>query len=146
MADSKVSELTAATSLGGSDLFYLVQTNTSKKITAANLFANAANVTLKGNVNLDSSVQTLAAPGIIDLKKPVTHLRSDATGGIVSLPTGTTNQLKIIVMTVNTGGTFKITNNTAYSGNITFNGVGDSATMLYTDNKWFMIGGTATIV
>lgn len=42
MADSKVSELTAATSAGGSDLLYLVQTNTSKKITVAALLSSVA--------------------------------------------------------------------------------------------------------
>ena len=59
MADSKVSELTSATSVGGSDVFYLVQSNTSKKVTADVLFDSIANSTLKGTVSLDSSVQTL---------------------------------------------------------------------------------------
>jgi hypothetical protein len=40
MADSKVSELTAATSAGATDLVYLVQTSTSKKITAGNLLSS----------------------------------------------------------------------------------------------------------
>ena len=42
MADSKLSELTSAASVGVSDLFYVVQSNTSKKVTAAVLFENAA--------------------------------------------------------------------------------------------------------
>lgn len=40
MADLKVSELTATTSAGAADLVYLVQTSTSKKITAGNLFSS----------------------------------------------------------------------------------------------------------
>jgi hypothetical protein len=40
MADSKVSQLTAATSAGASDLLYVVQSSTSKKIDAGNLFAS----------------------------------------------------------------------------------------------------------
>jgi hypothetical protein len=146
MADSKVSELTSATSVGGSDMLYLVQSNTSKKVTAATLFANAANVTLKGNVNLDSSVQLLAAPGIIDLTKPVTHLSSDASGGTLTIPTGTTNQVKIIVMTATTGGSYTISSNLSITGSIVFNSKGDTATLLYTNNQWYMIGGTADIV
>ena len=145
MADSKVSELTTATSVGGSDLLYVVQSNTSKKVTAATLFANAANVTLKGNINLDSTVQTLASPGIIDTTKTITHLVSDATGGTVVLPSGTTNQLKIVVMISNSGGTMAIRSNVANSANVEFNNVGDTATMLYTNNKWFVIGGTASL-
>jgi hypothetical protein len=57
MADSKVSELTAATTVGGSDLLYLVQSNTSKRITAANFFANAGNVIPSAN-----SVYNLGSP------------------------------------------------------------------------------------
>lgn len=149
MADSKVSELTSATSVGGSDLLYLVQTNTSKKVTAATLFANAGNVTLKGNINLDSSTQLLGAPGVLDLTKPVTHLESDASGGTLTLPNGTTNQVKIIVMTATAGGTFRISSNSsniAHTGNIVFSARGNTATMLYTSNKWYMIGGTAASV
>lgn len=146
MADSKVSELTSATSVGGSDLLYLVQSNTSKKVTAATLFANAANVTLKGNISIDTTVQLLASPGIIDLTKPVTQLASDASGGTLVLPQGTLGQIKIVVMTATAGGTYTIGGgNVANSANVVFNNVGDTATMLYTNNKWFVIGGTASL-
>lgn len=145
MADSKVSELTAATSVGGSDLLYLIQSNTSKKVTAATLFANAGNVTLKGNVNLDSSVQLLSSPGIIDLTKPVTHLSADASGGTLSIPTGTTNQVKILTMISTSGGAFTISSNLTSNTSVTFDKAGHTATMLYTNNKWFVIGGTANV-
>ena len=145
MADSKVSELTSATSVGGSDLLYLVQTNTSKKITAATFFANTGNVTLRGNVTLDPTVQLLSAPGIIDLAKTVTHISSDASGGTLTIPSGATNQIKIITMIAAAGGTLAIRSNVANSANVEFNAVGDTATLLYTNNKWFMIGGTASL-
>ncbi len=145
MADSKVSELTSATSVGGSDILYLVQSNTSKKVTAATLFANAANVTLKGNISIDSSVQLLASPGIIDLTKPVTHLSSDATGGALSIPTPASSQLKYLVMIANSGGTMTLKGNIANNANVVFDGVGDTAQLLYTNNKWFVVGGTATL-
>ena len=135
MADSKVSDLTLATSVGGSDLLYLVQSSTSKKVTAATLFSNAANVILKGNVNLESSVQLLASPGIVDLTKPVTHLSSDASGGTCSIPAGTTNQIKIICMIATAGGTMALRANIANSANVIFNAVGNTATLLYTSNK-----------
>lgn len=145
MADSKVSELTSATSVGGSDLFYLVQSSTSKKVTAATLFANAANVTLKDNIKLDSSVQLLTTPGTIDLTKPVTHLSSDASGGVCSIPAGTVNQIKIVCMIATDGGTYTISSNIANNANVIFNDVGKTATLLFTNNKWFVIGGTASI-
>jgi hypothetical protein len=103
MSDSKVSELTSATSLGVSDYLYVVQSNASKKITAATMFANAANVTLSGNLNLQSSVQLVTSAGTtIDLTKPISHLAADASGGTIFMPAGTTNQIKygIIINTI----------------------------------------------
>ena len=145
MADSKVSELTSATSLGGADVFYVVQSNTSKKITAAKVFENAANVTLKGSINLDPSVQTLGAAGVIDLSKPVTHLVASASNGTLTLPMGTPGQVKILVMIASSGGTYNVYGNVAASANISFNNNGDTATLLFTNNKWYMVGGTANI-
>jgi len=145
MADSKISELTSATSIGVSDLLYVVQSNTSKKVTTGTLFANAANVTFLGNINLDTTVQLLSSPGAIDLKKQITHLSADATGGLLTIPAGTNSQLKIIVMISNAGGTYYISSNIANSGNVIFNNVGDTATLLYTNSKWFVTGGTASI-
>lgn len=145
MADSKVSELTSATTISGSDVLYLVQSNTSKKITAATLFANASNVTLKGTTTLDSNVQLLASPGLIDITKPITQLSADASGGALSIPAGSTSQLKIIVMVATSGGTFTLSGNIANNSNVVFTKVGNTATLLYTFNKWFMVGGTASI-
>lgn len=145
MADTKVSNLPVATSVGGSDVLYLVQNNTSKKITAAKFFENAANVTLKGNLNLDSSVQTLAAPGLLDLTKLISHVSAGASNGTLSILPGTPSQVKIVVMTATTGGTYTLSGNIANNANVVFNAAGKSATLLYTNNKWFVIGGTAQI-
>ena len=146
MADSKVSELTSATSVGVADQFYVVQSSTSKKVTSAVLFANAANVTLKGNINLDSSVQSITAAGtMIDLTKPVTHLTSDASGGSIAIPAGTVNQIKYITMIATSGGSYAISANIAGNTTITFSAVGKTAQLLYTNSKWHMVGGTASI-
>ena len=146
MSDSKVSELTSATSLGVSDYFYVVQSNASKKITAATMFANAANVTLSGNLNLQSSVQLVTSAGTtIDLTTPISHLAADASGGTIFMPAGTTNQIKYLVMISTSGGSFSISSNVAGSQTITFSAVGNTAQLLYTNNKWHMVGGTASI-
>lgn len=145
MADSKVSELTSATSVGGSDVFYLVQSSTSKKVTAATLFENVSNVTLKGNVLLDSTVQTLSSPGVINLNRIVTHLSSDASGGSLTIGAGNASQLKIICMTATSGGAYTLSSNIAGNAVITFDTVGDTATLLYTNSKWFVVGGTANV-
>lgn len=146
MADSKVSELTSATSVGGSDVFYLVQSNTSKKVTADVLFDNIANSTLKGTVSLDSTVQLLAAGGIVNITNTITHLAADASDANLTIPIGGVNQLKVITLiAVSGGGSYKLTGNIAGSANVIFNEVGDTATMLFTYNKWYVIGGTADV-
>jgi len=146
MSDSKVSELTSATSLGVSDYLYVVQSSTSKKITAATMFANAANVTLSGNLNFQSTVQLVTSAGTkIDLTKPISHLAADASGGTIFIPAGTTNQVKYIVMISTSGGSFIISSNVANSQTITFSANGKTAQLLYTNSKWYMVGGTASI-
>jgi len=145
MADSKVSELVTATTLGGSDLFYIVQTNTSKKVSAATLFANASNVTLKGTVTLDPNEQLLASPGVIDVTKQITQLAVDASGGILRIPSGQESQIKVVALIASSGGTYTLSGNIANNANVVFNNVGDTATLLFTNNKWFVIGGTASI-
>lgn len=145
MADTKVSELTTATTVSGSDVLYLVQSGASKKVTAATLFQNVSNATLKANLNLDSSVQTLAAPGLIDNTKQITHLASDAIGGVLSINPGTASQIKVLVMTSSSGGAYTLRGNIANNANVVFSAVGNTATLLYTNNKWFVIGGTAAV-
>lgn len=146
MADAKVSELTAATSAGGSDLLYLIQSNTSKRITVGNLFANAGNVTLTGNVNLGGTPQTLSSPGIISLTTPITHLTVDAIGGTLQIPQGTSGQVKILTLIASSGGTYTLNySNVAGNANVVFDAVGDTAQMLFTNSKWFVIGGTANV-
>ena len=105
MADSKVSELTSATSVGVADQLYVVQSST----------------------------------------KPVTHLAADASGGSIAIPAGTVNQIKYITMISTSGGSFAISANIANSLTVTFSAVGKTAQLLYTNSKWHMVGGTATI-
>jgi hypothetical protein len=146
MADSKVSELTTATSIGGSDVFYLIQNSTSKKITAATLFSNLSNVTVSGNINIGGNNQSLGAPGIISLTVPVTELTVDGVGGTLQLPGGTNGQVKIVVLKASSGGTFTINYaNIAGNGNVRFDTVGDTSTLQYITDKWYVIGGTANV-
>jgi len=147
MADSKVSELTAATSIGGSDLLYLVQSNSSKKIAFSTIAQNLGNVRLQGNIQLDTNIQSLSTPGLIDPSKQITHLSVDASQGILNIPQGTPNQVKIVVMTSASGGSYTLLkSNIGGNANVIFDTAGDTATLLFTNSKWYVIGGTATLV
>jgi len=143
MADSKVSELTAATTSSAADLLYLVQSSTSKKITFSNLCKSLSNVTISGNLSM-SGVQTLTSAGRINAESIITHLVGDSIGGVLTIPPGSSNQLKYVTYTGGSG-SYLISTNTAANATITLNNIGDTATLLYTNDKWFMVGGTANI-
>lgn len=146
MSDAKLSQLPVATSSGDSDLLYLVQSNQSKRLPLSTLFANAANVSLSGVTTLGGTPQTLGSPGIVNITTPITHLSADATGGTLQIPTGSNGQVKILVMTSSSGGTYTINNaNLAANANVVFGQAGHSAQLLFTNSKWFVVGGTANV-
>lgn len=145
MADSKLSELTSASTINASDLLYLVQSGSDKSLTISNLFANAANVNLSGISGFVGS-QTISSPGSIDLNVPVTKLAAGGTSGELTIPTGSKEgQVKYIVMASTGGGVFTLTGNIAGSANVVFAGVGDSASLSFIDGSWYFMGGTATV-
>ena len=145
MADSKISELTAATSIGSSDLLYLVQSNTSKKVTVATLLSNLSNATLYGNITIGGTVQTLATPGSINLTTPITHLAADASGGVLTMSRGSAGQLKYITLQSTAGGSFTLSGNVAGGSTVHFDRVGDAVQLLYTGTQWYVVGGTANV-
>lgn len=146
MADAKVSELISATSAEGSDVLYLVQTNVSKKISVANFFGNISNPTLAGNIVIGGTPQTLGSPGIVSITTPITHLSADAIGGTLQIPAGVQGQKKYLIMTATAGGAYALaTSNVAGNATITLDNVGDTATLLFTNSKWFVVGGTANV-
>jgi hypothetical protein len=146
MADTKVSELPVATSVSDSDLLYLVQNVTSKRVTVGTLFQNLNNVSLTGNVSYSSDVQTITYASEIDVNTPVTLLQADADGGELILPEATKeNQIKILVMTSTEGGAYHITERIANGKYLSFYAMGDTATLMYVAGNWYLIGGTATL-
>jgi hypothetical protein len=48
-------------------------------------------------------------------------------------------------MIATSGGSYTVSSNIANSQTITFSAVGKTAQLLYTNSKWFMVGGTASI-
>jgi hypothetical protein len=145
MAKLKISELTAATATNPNDLMYLVQTNTSKSITVANFLADLTDPNLQGNIKITGTPQTLSSGGIVDLTTPTTYLSIGGTPAGITIPNGANGQIKILLTTVASGGSYTLSSNVANNANIIFNNVGDTATLMYNNNKWFMIGGTATV-
>jgi hypothetical protein len=147
MADQKLSELTAATSIASTDTTYLVTGGASKQITMANLFA-----TVPTPVKFDDKISigdtdTMTAAGAISLTSNITLLSNPGIDGTLTIGSGTSGQIKILIMTSNTSSkTLILDDSDLAHDTITFSAVGDTATLIYTNSLWYMIGGTAAVV
>ena len=145
MADAKLSELTAATSAAASDTTYLVQSATSKKITVANLFGSVATPAVFSDKIQIKDTDTMTSPGAISVTTNISYLNNIDSSGTCSIVAGSDGQIKIVIMISNTGGNTATISGSNVEGNIALDAAGDTATMIYTNSKWYMIGGTATI-
>ena len=147
MADSKLSELTAATAAAAADTTYLVQSSTSKKITVANLFGNVATpVSFTDSVSIGDH-EVITAAGAINVTTNVTMINDPSGGGTCSIGTGVDGQIKIIIMSSNSGGHTIQLSGANVANTISFDAAGESATLLYDTglSKWYFIGGSATV-
>ena len=149
MADSKVTAMNPATSVGSTDVLYLVKPSTSPydhKITIANLFGGIPSpVVLEEKFALGGTPQTLSSPGAISIVTNVTTITSPSANGALTIADGVNGQFKTIIMVSNSGSrTLSITDNIGHSS-IVFNGAGDTATLMFQGTLWYFIGGTATV-
>lgn len=142
MADKKVSELTAATSVGTADLLYYVQGGASKKLAVGTLFANAPTAKFTGNVSFKAN--NVSNAGAISSLDTVARLTVGAETLSCTLAAGAPEQFKIVVMSATQGGSV-IISSLGGNANVTFSKVGHTATFLYTSNVWYVLGGTANI-
>ena len=148
MADSKVSDLTAATSVNSADVLYLIQSSTDKKISVSTLLANlpATLTQFTGLVALGGTVQTLAGSGAINITSTLTLISNTGTAAL-TIADGTYNgQLKTIVMTTQSGNS-TISANIYGVSSVVFSAQGKTLTLMYVSSltSWVIIGGTATI-
>lgn len=92
----------------------------------------------------DQAPQVLTGAGAVDITSAITHIVTDGVNAL-TLADGVEGQTKFIVMKtdVNTG-TLTPTN-LGNGATITFDDVGDSAHLLFTNGSWHFMGGTATL-
>jgi len=147
MADSKLSELTAATTAAATDTAYLVQSSVSKQITVANLFGNVSTPVQFTNSIQVGDHNTITAAGAISTDYNVTYINDPSGGGTCSIGAGLDGQIIIIIMSSNSGGHTIQVSGANVAQTISLDAVGESATMLYDTglSKWFFIGGSATV-
>ena len=143
MADKKISALTATTTTAASDIAHVVTgmggTPVNKKITVAHLFN-----TIPTWIGFADTVTTVAADVLpIPVTASVCHKTSGSDAEALTIVAGTSGQVLIVVMIVDGGGTATLSG-AQINGSVAFSEVGHTATLLYTNSKWNMIGGNAT--
>lgn len=96
------------------------------------------------NRNVVPVPQTLTGAGAVSIATDVTWLVTTAADAL-TLADGTENQHKYIVMKTD-GGAGTLTPTSLGNGStITFDDVGDSAHLIFTNSAWHLVGGTATL-
>lgn len=145
MSDSKVTEMTAATSVNSADVLYLIQNSTDKKISVATLLANLPTTATKlsGTFSLSGTSQTINNSGAVNVTSSVTKITND-TAATLTIANGTTEgQIKVILCTAATNTTTLSSN--VGPGAISFQRAGHSVLLIWQSGSWWPIGGTAPI-
>jgi len=145
MADAKLSELTAATSAAASDVLYVVSGSNSNKITIANLFANVATPVSFSDTIAITDTNTMTAAGEIITTTNITYISNPDADGNYTLGDGVDGQIKIVIMISNNNARTCTLQGSTMARDVAFDAAGETATLLYTNSKWYFIGGTATV-
>ena len=145
MADSKLEQMTAATTVNAADLLYLSQNSSDRKLSISTLLGNLPNTITKftGQLVLGGNVQTIVGNGTINSTSNVTTVSNTGMSSL-NISDGLYNgQIKIVLCT-SASSTSSITSNISVSS-IAFTQPGHSALLVWYNDNWWPIGGTATV-
>jgi hypothetical protein len=145
MADSKVSDYAAASSINSADLLYLVQGGADKKLSFTTLLGNLPNVITKigGVFALGGTPQTLFNTGLITATETITALSNDSTQTLTIDDGLYVGQIKVLLFTAG-GNTATLSANIGVTS-IAFSVIGHAVLLIWYGGSWWPIGGTATI-
>jgi len=141
MSDKTITELDALTVSASTDslVVYDASATGTLKLTVANLVNK-----LPTWLGFADTVTTMAADALaVPITASICHKTSGGDAETLTIVAGTSGQVLMIVMIVDGGGTATLSG-AQINGSVAFSEVGHTATLLYTNSKWNMIGGNAT--
>lgn len=148
MADKKISELTAATSINASDSLPMVQSGATVKVDVQTLVKNlpVAPVITEGAATVETVAGgAVGAPVALSTTIRTSKVTAVTTNGYYTLAAGSNGYTKEIICETWTSSTAVVTvTNGAGFTTITFpTQVGGSATLKYINSKWYVmsVGG-----
>jgi len=107
----------------------------NKKISVANFFNNIPTyVALDGTAHLCDTTSEA-----IDTATSITHINTTAGAHAGAMPNGVNGQIKIIAMIVDGGNSVITPANLLGGSTITFNDVGDTATLCFNGSNWMIL-------
>jgi len=92
-----------------------------------------------------ATTQALSGAGAVDVVTAITEVTTTGVDAL-TLADGVEGQVKFIVMVVDGGDGTLTPTNLAGGTTITFDAVGDSATLLFTAATWFVVGISGAVV
>jgi len=141
MADKRISELTAATTVNAADTFVLVQSGSTLKVAANVLFGN-----IPVNVAVKEASESLDA-GALSVSLAYSKVKPTTAGAAYTLAAGAHGTVKTIVCETFTSGTAVVTV-TGGKGftTLTFNAVGDAVVLQNIEGGWYITGNNSVAV
>ena len=140
MADKKITALTdLGSAIASEDLLHVIDDPSgnpiNKRVSVANVFNN-----IPTYVALDGTAQVITnTTDAVNVSTSITHLNTTGGSHAGGLADGTNGQIKIITMIADGGDSVITPTNLANGSTITFNDVGDTAMLIFTNTNWVVV-------
>lgn len=149
MADKKITALSdLGAAIASEDLLHVIDDPSgnpvNKKISVANVFNN-----IPTYIALDDTVQVVdTGTEAVNVTSSISHIDTATAGGTHAgaLADGTNGQIKIITMIADGGNSVVTPANANGFSTVTFADVGDTATLIFTGNKWNIISSHSVTI